>query len=421
MNSLSQMGKTARAAFQTLSLAPHAQRLEALYQLHRGLLSEEASILSANAQDVARSVENGMSEAFVDRLRLTPARLHAIAHDVTSLINAPDLLGQEFDQRHLPSGIDICRRRVPLGVLGVIYESRPNVTIDVAGLCMKTGNTAILRGGSDNLQSNLALMKVVQQALQSAALPDKAVQLIEDTDRKYIQELLQLHEYLDVIIPRGGAKLHKLCRENSMIPVITGGIGVCHIFVDESADLNAALPLIRNAKVQKPSACNAVETILVDEAIAAQFLPALVAGLAVDGVFFKADEKAHALLHDAPPGLVTRAAEGDWDTEWLALILGLKVVSGLDEALAHIREHSTAHSDGILSHSVANIERFVNEVDSAAVFVNADTRFNDGAQLGLGAEVAVSTQRLHVRGPMGLPELTTYKWVVRGDYAIRAK
>jgi glutamate-5-semialdehyde dehydrogenase len=419
MLNLTEMGKNARAAFQKISLAPHDQRLAALHILHDGLLSATAEILAANEVDVRASQANGNAPAFIDRLTLNPKRLKGIANDLMTLIQAEDPLGKETDHRTLANGISLCRRTVPLGVMGVIYESRPNVTMDVAGLCIKTGNTAILRGGSDNLNSNLALMKVVRQALDQAGLPADTVQLIDNTDRKYIGELLKLHEYLDLIIPRGGANLHRLCRENSMIPVITGGIGVCHLFVDETADLSAAIPLIRNAKIQKPSACNALDTVLVHENVASEFLPALVNTLAQDGVSFRAEPLAMQALTDLTQASILPATQQDFSTEWLDLILGLKVVANLEDAIAHIQAHSTQHSDGILSDNHSNIEIFVNEVDSAAVFVNADTRFNDGAQFGLGAEVAVSTQRLHVRGPMGLPELTSYKWVVRGDYTIR--
>ena len=309
---------------------------------------------------------------------------------------------------------------MPIGVLGVIYESRPNVTVDVAALAIRTGNVAILRGGKETIRSNQALLAVVQAALAEAGLPAAAVQFIDDPDRQYVSQLLRLNDYVDLIIPRGGAALHDFCRANSNIPVITGGMGICHLYVDESADLAAALPVIRNAKVQRPSVCNALDTLLVHRAVAADFLPRVVAALAEDGVTFRAEPRALRALGDgrAPEGVAAAGSE-DFDTEWMALVLGLKVVDGLDEAMDHIAAHSTAHSDGILTQTASNAERFVAEVDSAVVYVNASTRFSDGAQLGLGAEVAVSTQRLHARGPMGLPELTSYKWVVQGDYTVR--
>jgi glutamate-5-semialdehyde dehydrogenase len=333
----------------------------------------------------------------------------------------PDPVGTRFDERTLPNGLRVHRQRVPLGVLGVIYESRPNVTIDVAALAIRTGNVAILRGGKETLASNRALMAAVHTGLRAAGLPETAVQFIGDPDRQYIADLLRLHDFVDMIIPRGGAALHAFCRANSTIPVITGGIGVCHLYVDSSADLEALLPVVRNAKVQRPSVCNALDTLLVHEAVAAECLPRVVALLAQDGVQFRAEPRALAALGPAAQGApVLPAGPEDFDTEWMALVLGLKVVDDLDEAMAHITAHSTAHSDGILTQTAAHADRFIAEIDSAAVYVNASTRFTDGAQLGLGAEVAVSTQRLHARGPMGLPELTTYKWVIVGDYTVRA-
>jgi glutamate-5-semialdehyde dehydrogenase len=306
---------------------------------------------------------------------------------------------------------------VPIGVLGVIYEARPNVTVDVAGLALKTGNAVILRGGSETLNSNRALVAVIQRALTEAHLPADAVQFVDDADRARVTELLALDEYVDMIIPRGGANLHRFCREHSRIPVITGGIGICHLFVDESADLDAALNVITNAKVQRPTVCNALDTALVHRAVAAGFLPRLVNHLGAAGVTFRADASAQPLLPADPR--VAPAGPDDFDTEWLALILGIKVVDSLDEAIAHITAHSTGHSDGILTRHDAHAARFIAEVDSAAVYVNASTRFTDGGQFGLGAEVAISTQRLHARGPMGLRELTTYKWVVVGAGHVR--
>jgi len=314
-------------------------------------------------------------------------------------------------------------------VLGVIYEARPNVTVDVAGLAVKTGNAAILRGGSETMNSNRELTSAIRQALEESGLPADVIQWVSDPDRAHVLELLHLDESVDMIIPRGGAGLHEFCRRNSHIPVITGGIGICHLFVDATADLEKALPVIYNAKVQRPSVCNALDTVLVHQSVAAEFLPRIVAHLSPAGVSFRAEPRAQAYLHDPDlasdpatpllPGVLPAGPE-DFDTEWLSLVLGLKVVNNLDEAIAHIRQHSTAHSDGILTEEAAHARRFVERVDSGVVYVNASTRFTDGAQLGLGAEVAVSTQRLHARGPLGLRELTTYKWVVEGDYHVRA-
>jgi glutamate-5-semialdehyde dehydrogenase len=354
----------------------------------------------------------------LDRLSLV-GRLPGIAADVRSVANLPDPVGEVFEESTLPNGLQVSKRRTPLGVLGVIYEARPNVTVDIAALALKTGNTAILRGGSETLRSNTELVDAIRAALASCGLPADSIQLICDPDRRYVGELLRLHQYVDMIIPRGGAGLHQFCRDNSSIPVITGGIGICHLFVDASADLDSALPVIYNAKVQRPSVCNSLDTLLVHESVAASFIPRVVEHLGTAGVTFKVDPGA-AQFVDPDAGNVQSAGENDFDTEWLSLILGIRVVSNLDEAITHVQQHSTAHSDGILTSTPEHAERFLNEVDSAAVYVNASTRFTDGGQLGLGAEVAISTQKLHARGPMGLRELTTYKWIVRGDYHVRS-
>lgn len=421
MLDLAAMGAAAKRAARAMARADGAAKGRALEAIAAALASRGDAIMAANAADIADARQAGLTEALIDRLTLTPARLADMAADVRALIGMPDPVGEQFDERTLASGLRVYRQRVPVGVLGVIYESRPNVTVDVAALAIKTGNAALLRGGSETIRSNRVLVDIVHQALALADLPADAVQFIDDTDRKYVAELLRLHEFVDMIIPRGGNALHKFCRENSTIPVITGGIGICHLYVDESADQRAALPVIYNAKTQRPSVCNSLDTVLVHAAVADTFLPQLVAQLAEAGVTFRAEPRALAAVGDGrAPDVVLPAGPDDFDTEWLSLVLGLKVVDSLAEAIEHIAAHSTAHSDGILTNDEHNAERFLAEVDSAAVFVNASTRFNDGAQFGLGAEVAVSTQRLHARGPMGLPELTTYKWVVRGDYAVRA-
>jgi glutamate-5-semialdehyde dehydrogenase len=320
----------------------------------------------------------------------------------------------------LPNGLRLSKRRIPIGVIGVIYEARPNVTIDIATLCLKTGNATILRGGSETLRSNLALVQVIQSALERVNLPHAAVQYIDDPDRALVAQLLRLDGYVDMIVPRGGAGLHKLCREQSSIPVITGGIGLCHIYVDETADLKRAVDIVENAKVQRPSVCNALDTLLVHPAVAADLLPSLAARLAQSDVELRAEGTALNILRSNDHGAhIAHIEPADYDREWLALILGVKIVSGLDEAIDHIQQHSTEHSDSILTNNWTNAARFVDEVNSAAVFVNASTRFNDGGEFGLGAEVAVSTQKLHARGPMGLEELTTYKWICIGDGHIR--
>lgn len=416
---LEQMGKAAKAASYQMALLSSREKNRVLEKIADYLEAQAQEILLANEQDLLEARRNGLSEALLDRLALNPQRLHAIANDVRQVCNLADPVGQVIDGGLLESGLRIERRRVPLGVVGVIYEARPNVTVDVASLCLKTGNAAILRGGKETWRTNAATVKVIQQALEECGLPAAAVQAIESPDRALVNEMLRMDKYIDMLIPRGGAGLHKLCREQSTIPVITGGIGVCHIFVDDTAEFAPALNIIANAKTQRPSTCNTVETLLVHEAIAARFLPELSKAMSERGVTLHADEKALALLANGPANAVAVQAE-NYDDEWLSLDLNVKLVSGLDGAIEHIREHGTQHSDAILTRTLRNANRFVNEVDSSAVYVNASTRFTDGAQFGLGAEVAVSTQKLHARGPMGLEALTTYKWIGFGDDTIRA-
>jgi glutamate-5-semialdehyde dehydrogenase len=417
---LNRTGQRAKAAARILARATTEQKNAALYAIADGLDANAERILAANRQDLDEGRANGLTDALLDRLSLQN-RLASIAKDVRQVAKLPDPVGETFDETVRPNGLRISKRRTPLGVLGIIYEARPNVTVDVAALALKTSNAAILRGGSETLRSNTALVGVLREALTSCGLPADSIQFIESTDRRYVGELLRLHQYVDMIIPRGGQSLHQFCRENSTIPVITGGIGICHLFVDRSADLDAAIEVIHNAKTQRPSVCNALDTLLVHEAVAADFIPRVIERLGASGVTFRLDPRAWAVLAD-PSGDTRLAPAGpdDFDTEWLSLILGIRVVSGLDEAMEHIYAHSTAHSDGILTRDEANATRFVDEIDSAAVFVNASTRFNDGGEFGLGAEIAVSTQKLHARGPMGLRELTTYKWVVYGDNHVRA-
>lgn len=423
MSSLSEMGRCAHVASKVLARASTEAKDRALLTLAEMLDAARDEVKAANAKDIAAAQANGLTEALIDRLTLTDKRLDGIAEDLRHLTKLPDPIGERFDELTLPNGLRLRKQRVPLGVLGVIYESRPNVTMDVAGLAIKTGNGVILRGGKETIHSNLALVALTKKALEASGLPTDAIQFIDSPDRGLILELLKLHEYVSLIIPRGGAQLHNFCRENSQIPVITGGMGICHLFVDESANLDQSLPVIYNAKVQRPSVCNALDTVLVHPAVAADILPRIVAHLAPAGVSFRAEPAAMAHLEKLSAELkptVSPAGPEDFDTEWMSLTLGLKVVSGLDEAIAHIAAHSLDHSDGILTENAENAARFMNEVDSSAVYVNASTRFTDGGQFGLGAEVAVSTQRLHARGPMGLRELTIYKWVGEGDYHVRA-
>ncbi|UUE46024.1 glutamate-5-semialdehyde dehydrogenase [Pectobacterium aroidearum] len=416
---LEQMGKAAKAASYQLAVLSTAQKDRALLTIADLLEAESATILAANAMDLADARQNGMSEALQDRLLLTQERLSAIASDVRQVCRLTDPVGQVIDGSMLDNGLKLERRRVPLGVVGVIYEARPNVTIDVASLCLKTGNAVILRGGKETYRTNAATVKVIQQALSQCGLPAAAVQAIESPDRELVNQLLKLDRYVDMLIPRGGAGLHKLCREQSTIPVITGGIGVCHIYADDSIDFDKALTVIESAKVQRPSACNSLETLLVNQRIADRFLPELSKKMAAAGVTLHASPSAMLYLNGGPANVVA-VEEANYNDEWLSNDLNVTLVDDLDAAVAHIREHGTQHSDAILTRSLANAERFVREVDSSAVYVNASTRFTDGGQFGLGAEVAVSTQKLHARGPMGLEALTTYKWIGYGDDLIRA-
>ncbi|ETS99384.1 glutamate-5-semialdehyde dehydrogenase [Providencia alcalifaciens] len=415
---LEQMGKAAREASWQLAQFNTKQKNSALEQIADLLEQKSASILAANQLDMAQAQQSGMSEALQDRLLLTQARLKSIADDVRKVCQLADPVGQVLDGSELDSGLNLQRRRVPLGVIGVIYEARPNVTVDVASLCLKTGNAVILRGGKETHNTNLAVVEVIQQALKNSGLPANAVQAINNPDRELVTQLLKLDRYVDMLIPRGGAGLHKLCREQSTIPVITGGIGVCHTFVDDSVDFDKALSVITNAKVQRPSACNSLETLLVHENIAASFLPRLSEKMAQQQVTLHASEKAMVFLKDGVAKVVPVQAENLVD-EWLSLDLNVEIVSGIDAAIEHIRHYGTAHSDAILTESIRQADYFVQRVDSAAVYVNASTRFTDGGQFGLGAEVAVSTQKLHSRGPMGLDALTTYKWIGYGDFLSR--
>ncbi|MCQ9684328.1 glutamate-5-semialdehyde dehydrogenase [Klebsiella pneumoniae] len=415
---LEQMGIAAKAASWQLALLSSREKNQVLEKIADYLEAQTDDILRANAEDLAEARANGLSEAMLDRLALTPARLSGIANDVRQVCNLADPVGQVIDGGLLDSGLRIERRRVPLGVIGVIYEARPNVTVDVASLCLKTGNAAILRGGKETWRTNASTVKVIQQALQECGLLAAAVQAIDSPDRALVGEMLKMDKYIDMLIPRGGAGLHKLCREQSTIPVITGGIGVCHIFVDETAEIAPALKIIVNAKTQRPSTCNTVETLLVHRNIADTFLPALSKQMAESGVTLHAAPSALPALQNGSAKVEPVKAE-QYDDEYLSLDLNVKVVADMDEAIAHIREHGTQHSDAILTRTLRNANRFINEVDSSAVYVNASTRFTDGGQFGLGAEVAVSTQKLHARGPMGLEALTTYKWIGFGDDTIR--
>ena len=411
-------GEAARRAARQLAVLDSDTKNRALQGIAEQLIARQDAVLEANARDVEAGRAAGLSEAMIDRLLITPQRLQAMARDVLAVMALPDPVGEVFDGTTLPNGLQVAKRRVPIGVIGVIYESRPNVTVDVSVLCLKSGNAVILRGGKEAFHTNVALTQAVVEACRAHNIPEGAVQIIESQDRALVLEMLRAHQYIDMIIPRGGAALHEFARQNATIPVITGGVGICHIYVDRTADLTKALPIIHNAKTQRPTVCNALDTLLVHQDIAATFLPQVADMLAAANVELRCEPRALAVLEGHPA--VRPASPEDFDTEFLSLVLAVKVVDGLDEALEHIHVHSTHHSDAILTEDYSAAMRFVNEVDSAAVYVNASTRFTDGGQFGLGAEVAISTQRLHARGPMGLRELTTYKWVIFGSGQVRA-
>ncbi len=414
---LQQMGRLAKAAAIELAQCSTEQKNAALLAIADALEAERAAILAVNAEDLAAARDAGTDPLYIrDRLNLE-RRMDSVIADVRKVAQLPDPVGEHFDEREPREGLRAWKQRTPLGVLGVIYEARPQVTVDVAALALKSGNAVILRGGSEVLRSNMALVRALSKAMDAVGLPAAAFQYIHSSDRRLVGELLRMHEYVDLIIPRGGNGLHNFCRENSTIPVITGGIGICHLYVEPGANLEDALQVIHNSKTVSPAVCNALDTLLVQRDVAAEFLPRVVDCLGEAGVDFRAEPRALTCV--SADERVSPAGPEDFDTEWYALTLGLKVVDSLDEAIAHIRRHSTQHSDGILTQNAAHAERFCNEVDSAAVYVNASTRFTDGSALGLGAEIAVSTQKLHARGPMALTELTSYKWVVVGEGHVR--
>ncbi len=415
---LEQMAKSAKQASYHLAQCSTKQKNLALMAIADLLEQHNQAILSANQKDMQLAKQQGLNEAILDRLLLTPERLNAIIADVRKVVMLTDPVGQIIDGAILENELKLQRHIVPLGVIGAIYEARPNVTIDIACLCLKTGNAAILRGGKETIHTNAAMTHVIQQALKTVDLPATSMQSIDNPDRQYIHQLLKLDKYIDMIIPRGGAALHQLCKEQSTIPVITGGIGVCHIFVDESMDFDKALSIIINAKTQRPSTCNTVETILVHQQIAEHFLAKLSEIAADNHVVLHAD--ASALKHlQSGKATVLPVEQAQLYQEWLSKDLNVVIVASLEQAVEHIREYGSGHSDAILTRDLSNAQHFVSLVDSAAVYVNASTRFTDGGQFGLGAEVAVSTQKLHARGPMGLEALTTYKWVGFGDDLIR--
>lgn len=410
------LAKQAKQASFALAQCSNHQKNQALFAIADSLEQRADAILAVNAKDIAFAQSQGISEAIIDRLLLTPERIQNIANDVRNVATLADPVGQIMDGGVLDSGLKIQRQRVPLGVILTIYEARPNVTIDVASLCLKTGNAVILRGGKETKFTNEILVEVVQQALETAGLPKLAVQAVTNPDRALLLELLKLDRYIDMLIPRGGAGLHQFCKENSTIPVIVGGIGVCHLFVEASADLDRSLDVIANAKTQRPSTCNTLETLLVDRPIAEHFLPKLAERCGKLGVTLHSNDLPDNLQKITK---ILPVVTENLSQEWLSLDLNVVVVDGIEAAIEHIRTYGSQHSEGILTSDYALAQQFVQQVDAAAVYINASTRFTDGAQFGLGAEVAVSTQKLHARGPMGLEALTTYKWICEGNYLSR--
>ncbi|QIZ77417.1 glutamate-5-semialdehyde dehydrogenase [Ferrimonas lipolytica] len=414
-NPLTAMGQAAReASFSLLELGSAAKNA-LLTAIRDQLLANQTAIIAANDQDMALAKANGLEAAMLDRLLLNEQRLSAICADIDTVIGLADPVGEELESRLLDNGMRLSQRRIPLGVIGVIYEARPNVTVDIAVLALKTGNAAILRGGKETMHSNRALLAAIHTALESHNLPKQAVQLIDSPDRALVSALLQMDDYVDMLIPRGGSGLHQLCKQQARMPVITGGIGICHMFVDKDAQLDKVSDLVINAKVQRPTVCNALDTLLVHVDVAKQVLPLIERAMNSHGVVMKACPEALPLLPSA-----TTAGVDDFDQEWLGLTLGVKVVADVNGAISHIRTHSSDHSESILTDNISTANRFIAAINSAAVYVNASTRFTDGSEFGLGAEVAVSTQKLHARGPMGLSALTTYKWLGQADYLARS-
>ena len=414
MTVIEQMGAKAKAASQSLAIAGEKKNA-ALAAIAQALIDNTDNIIAANRIDLDNGEKNGLSAALIDRLTLTEARIKGIADGVLEVMALPDPIGTVISGGTRPNGLRITKVRVPLGVIGIIFESRPNVTADAAVLCLKSGNAVILRGGKEAINSNKCITAVMQDAIESAGLDRNSVQLIEDTSRQSSIELMELTEYLDVLIPRGGKGLIRAVVENAKVPVIETGAGNCHTYVDASADINMAAEIIYNAKTSRPSVCNAIETILVHENIADKALPVIKARLDEKNVELRGCEKTIAILGSS----VKPACESDWETEYGDYILAVKVVSSFDEAVAHIAKYSTGHSECIVTSDYKNAKRFTNVVDAAAVYVNASTRFTDGGMFGLGAEIGISTQKLHTRGPMGLNELTSVKFIIEGDGQVR--
>jgi len=411
--------RAAKVASRHLAYVSTEVKNKALEGIARSLVTEKDRILAANKIDTDEARATDMGTAMLDRLLLTAERLEVMAADVRAVAALPDPVGEIWDMRTLPNGLTIGKKRVPLGVIGVIYESRPNVTVDIVSLCLKAGNAVILRGGKEALNSNLALAAVVQDAASAAGLPEGSIQFIDNTDRALVSLLLSKSDIIDLMIPRGGAGLIQFVREKAAMPVVAGGIGVCHTYIDGEADIEKAVAIAHNAKVQRPTVCNALDSLLVHAAIATEYLPLVAKRLANSGVEIHADQQALAILKKAPSFKLMPATAEDWGKEFLSLTIAIKVVGSLDEALEHIADYGSGHSEAIVTENYGAAMRFLNEVDAACVYANASTRFTDGGQFGLGAELGISTQKMHARGPLGLREITSYKWIIFGSGQVR--
>ena len=418
-DTLTAKGEAARAAARKLARLSTSVKNQALLNIADALKAHEAEILAANAKDLQAGKEKSLSDVLLDRLLLDTSRLEGMAEDVRSVVALLDPVGENFDQRTLPNGLQVGRRRVPLGVIGSIYESRPNVTVDISVLCLKSGNAVMLRGGSEAIHSNTVLARMVRDSIGHAGVPQDAVQFVDSTDRALVERMLSMKEHIDLMIPRGGADLIRFVGEKARMPVILGGVGVCHTYVDASADVKNAVAIAYNAKVQRPTVCNALDTLLVHSGVAPVYLPAIAREWAKAGVEMHCDLRALSILGPSETLNVKPATEEDWGTEFLSFTASVKVVDSLEEALEHIERYGSGHSEAIITEDYSKAMRFLDDVDAAAVFVNASTRFTDGSQFGLGAEVAISTNKMHARGPMGLRELTSYKWIVMGTGQVR--
>jgi len=414
MTYLESIGAAAKKAAALLNKLGQTDKNRGLSAVAKALVQNSPEILKANETDVANAKANNMKQSLIDRLQLTPERIEAMAEGIMQIVSLHDPVGEIICEQTRPNGLQIGQKRVPIGVIGIIYESRPNVTADAFALCFKAGNASILRGGSDAINSNKAIISVIRGALASESLPEDAVILIEDTSRETARELMRLNKYIDLLIPRGGAGLIKTVVEQSSIPVIETGTGNCHIYIDKSADINMAADIIENAKTQRTGVCNACESLVVHKDIASEALPVICRRLWAKGVEIRGDESARAICSEIIP-----ATDEDFYTEYLDLIISVKTVSGIDEAIEHINTHNTGHSEAIITNDYNASQQFLAEIDAAAVYVNASTRFTDGFEFGLGAEIGISTQKLHARGPMGLSALTATKFVIRGNGQIR--